>query len=90
MKKLLIQSFVSLLFIAATYAQTVDEVLADYFAANGQDKLLETTSMETKGKIIQGQFEIPFTSYHKRPFYFKSEAEFQGMKISSAFDGEKG
>ena len=90
MKKLLIQSFISLLFIAATYAQTVDEVLADYFAANGQDKLLETTSMETKGKIIQGQFEIPFTSYHKRPFYFKSEAEFQGMKISSAFDGEKG
>jgi len=90
MKKLIISSFVSLLLMATSFAQTVDEILDEYFATNGQDKLLETSSMETKGRIIQGQFEIPFTSWHKRPFYFKSEAEFQGMKISSAFDGEKG
>ncbi len=90
MKKLIIQIFISLIFVAMSFAQTVDEILADYFAANGQDKLLATESMTTKGKIIQGQFEIPFTSYHKRPYYFKSEAEFQGMKITSGFDGERG
>jgi outer membrane lipoprotein-sorting protein len=56
----------------------------------GQEKLLATTTFTTKGKIIQGQFEIPFTSTQKRPMKFRSEAEFQGMKIISAFDGEKG
>jgi hypothetical protein len=68
----------------------VDEILSEYFTVQGQDKLLETKSFTTKGKIIQGQFEIPFTSYQKRPMKFRSEAEFQGMKIVSAFNGESG
>ena len=90
MKKLIIPFFLSLIFISASFAQTVDEILAKYFEAQGQEKLLATNTFTTKGKIIQGQFEIPFTSYHKRPMKFKSEAEFQGMKIISAFDGETG
>ena len=90
MKKLIIPFFLSLIFISASFAQTVDEILAKYFQAQGQEKLLATNTFTTKGKIIQGQFEIPFTSYHKRPMKFKSEAEFQGMKIISAFDGETG
>jgi outer membrane lipoprotein-sorting protein len=90
MKKLIIPFFLSLIFISATFAQTVDEILAEFFKATGQEKLLATNTFTTKGKIIQGQFEIPFTSYHKRPMKFKYEAEFQGMKIISAFDGETG
>jgi len=68
----------------------VDEILAEYFLVIGQDKLLKTETFSTKGKIIQGQLEIPFTSSHKRPMKFRSDASFQGMEIASAFDGERG
>jgi len=90
MKKLIIPFLLSLIFITASFAQTVDEILAEHFAAIGQEKLLATNTFITKGKIVQQQFEIPFTSYHKRPMKFRSEAEFQGMKISSAYDGNIG
>jgi len=90
MKKLIIPFLLSLLFFTQSFSQTVDEILAEHFAVIGQEKLLETETFSTKGKIMQGQFEIPFTSYHKRPFYFKSEASFQGMEIISAYNGETG
>jgi len=77
-------------FASLSFSQTVDEILEQHFAAIGQEKLLATNTMSTKGKIVQGQFEIPFTSYQKRPMNFRSEAEFQGMKISSGFDGTQG
>jgi outer membrane lipoprotein-sorting protein len=90
MKKLIIPVLFSLLFFSQVNAQTVDEILANYFETIGQEKLLETETFTTKGKIIQGQFEIPFTSFHKRPMKFRMNASFQGMEIESAFDGEKG
>ena len=38
---------------AFTQAQSLDDVLKEYFAANGQDKLVKTSSMVTSGKINQ-------------------------------------
>lgn len=73
-----------------TNADTVDDILTLYFQTIGQDKLLATNTFITKGKIVQAQFEIPFTSYNKRPMNYKLEAEFQGMKIVSAFNGVSG
>jgi len=90
MKKLIIPILLSLIFFTQSFSQTVDEILAEHFAVIGQEKLLETETFSTKGKIMQGQFEIPFTSYHKRPMSFKSEATFQGMEIITAYDGESG
>ena len=90
MKKIFISLLLMMIIIPTSFAQTVDEILAEYFAVQGQEKLLATNTFTTKGKIIQGQFEIPFTSFQKRPMKFRSEAEFQGMKIVSAFDGETG
>jgi|APDOM4702015248_1054824.scaffolds.fasta_scaffold231358_1 hypothetical protein len=90
MKKLFGSFLISFIFISASYSQTVDEILAEHFNAVGQEKLLATNTLTMKGKIIQGQFEIPFTSMQKRPMNFRSEAEFQGMKILSGFDGTKG
>lgn len=90
MKKLIISVFISIFCVSFSSAQTVDEILAQYFETIGQEKLLATNTFSTKGKIVQGQYEIPFTSYHKRPMFFRSEAEFQGMQIVSAFDGEQG
>ncbi|NNG26633.1 MAG: hypothetical protein HKM87_03850 [Ignavibacteriaceae bacterium] len=90
MKKLIIPILLSILFFTQSFTQTVDEILAEHFAIIGQEKLLQTETFSTKGKIMQGQFEIPFTSHHKRPFSFKSEASFQGMEIISAYNGETG
>ena len=90
MKKLFIPLLFSFILFSQSFAQTVDEILAEHFAVIGQEKLLETNTFKTKGKIIQGQFEIPFTSSHKRPMMFRSDAAFQGMEIVSAFDGTNG
>jgi hypothetical protein len=89
-KNLIILLLLTFLIFPVINAQTVDEILAEHFAVIGQEKLLQINTFTTKGKIIQGQVEIPFTSYHKRPMYFRSEATFQGMEIMSAFDGESG
>jgi len=45
----------SVLLFTQVNAQTVDEILANYFETIGQEKLLETETFTTKGKIIQGQ-----------------------------------
>ena len=90
MKNLIVSFLLMMIFTSLSFAQTVDEILEQHFAASGQEKLLATNTFMSKGKIMQMQFEIPFTSYHKRPMKFRSEAEFQGMKISSAYDGNIG
>jgi hypothetical protein len=90
MKNLIISFLMTMIFASATFAQTVDEILAEHYNAIGQEKLLATNTLLMKGKIVQQSFEIPFTSFQKRPMNFRSEAEFQGMKISSGFDGTMG
>ena len=90
MKKLIIPFLLSLIFLSPSLAQTVDEILAEHFTVIGQEKLLATNTFTTKGKIVQGQFEIPFISYNKKPMNFRTDAEFQGMKIATAFDGKMG
>ncbi|MBT8392320.1 MAG: outer membrane lipoprotein-sorting protein [Ignavibacteria bacterium] len=90
MKNLIFLFTLTIFATISVTAQTVDEILEEHFAVIGQDKLLETNTFSTTGKIMQGQMEIPFTSYHKRPMYFRSEATFQGMEIITAFDGEEG
>lgn len=90
MKNLIKSILLAVIFFTTALPQTVDEILAEHFKAIGQDKLLAVNTMSTKGKIIQGQFEIPFASYQKRPMFYRTEAEFQGMKIISGFDGTKG
>ena len=90
MKNLIISFLMTMIFASATFAQTVDEILAEHYNAVGQEKLLATNTLMMKGKIVQQSFEIPFTSFQKRPMNFRSEAEFQGMKISSGFDGTMG
>jgi hypothetical protein len=77
MKKLFGSFLISLIFISASYSQTVDEILAEHYAATGQEKLLATNTLMMKGKIVQQQFEIPFTSF-QRPMNFRSEAESRG------------
>jgi len=90
MKKLITPFLLSLIFLSVSVAQTADAVLVEYFQTIGQEKLLKTNTYVTKGKILQAQFEIPFTAYNKKPMSYRLEAEFQGMKIITAFDGLSG
>ncbi len=90
MKNVIVSFVISLFLISVSLSQTVDEILAEHYNAVGQEKLLATNTLMMKGKIVQQSFEIPFTSFQKRPMNFRSEAEFQGMKISSGFDGTMG
>jgi hypothetical protein len=90
MKNLIKSILLAVIFIGTAIPQTVDEILAEHFKAIGQDNLLAVNTMSTKGKIVQGQFEIPFSSFQKRPMFYRTEAEFQGMKIISGFDGTNG
>jgi len=98
MKKLIILLILFIFSLPAAFAQledetnqeTVDDILTLYFQTIGQDKLLATNTYVTKGKIMQAEFEIPFTAYNKRPMSYRLEVEFQGMKIITAFDGTSG
>ncbi len=90
MKKLIIPFLLSLIFCAVPFAQTADAVLTEYFKVIGQENLLKTNTYVTKGKILQAEFEIPFTAYNKKSMNYRLEAEFQGMKIITAFNGESG
>ena len=90
MKKLIIPFLLSLIFLSVSVAQTADAVLTEYFQVIGQENLLKTNTYVTKGKILQAEFEIPFTAYNKKPMNYRLEAEFQGMKIITAFNGESG
>ena len=48
-------------------AQTLEEILANHFETVGQDKLPDVQSIVAKGKIIQGNIEIPITGYTNNP-----------------------
>ena len=98
MKKIIILFLLIVISLPLTFAQlddetnddTVNDILTLYFQTIGQDNLLKTNTYVTKGKILQSQFEIPFTAYNKRPMDYCLEAEFQGMKIVTGFDGTTG
>jgi outer membrane lipoprotein-sorting protein len=71
-------------------AQTLDEILTKYFETIGQDKLTQVQSIIVKGKLIQGNIEIPVMGYSKRPNKTRMEGTFQGLTFISAYNGETG
>jgi len=94
MKKIIMLLFLFLISLPVSLAQTeeyaADDILNLYFQTIGQDKLLKTNTYVTKGKLLNGKTEIPFISYNKRPMSYRLEAEINGMKIISAFNGVSG
>ena len=98
MKKIIILFLLIVISLSLTFAQlddetnddTVNDILTLYFQTIGQDNLLKTNTYVTKGKIIKGDTEITFTSYNKRPIYYRLETEIDNEKIISVFDGDSG
>lgn len=71
-------------------AQSLEDVLKEHFAASGQDKLLNLSSVKTTGKLVQSGMEIPFSQMAKRPGCVRIEGTFQGLSFIQTYNGKEG
>jgi len=81
------------LFPVLSYAQddlTLEEVLNNYYEAAGLNNYKNVNTIVFKGKMVMQGMEFPITLYKKRQDKIRTETEFQGNKIISAFDGKNG
>ncbi len=90
--KLLKSSFFisAILFAMTVQAQTVDEILANYFEnTGGLENWEKMESMKSIGKVPSPQGDFPFVIYAKKPNKMKLEIDIQGkVIIPQAYDGE--
>ncbi len=74
---------------AVAAGQTVDELLQKNLAARGGlDKVRATKSIRMTAKVHTDNIEIAASVQIKRTGMARIDAEFQGMKIVQAYDGE--
>src|SRR5262245_8990533 len=80
-----------LLLAPAVHAQTVDEILAKHFEAQGGlDKLKALNTMRITGSMTVGPgMDAPIVIERKRPAKDRTEFTFQGMVGAQVFDGEQ-
>ncbi len=71
-------------------AQSLDNILKEYFSAAGQDNLLKVNTQKITGKMIQGGMEIPFVQMAKRPGKMRVEATLQNLTLIQTFNGSEG
>lgn len=88
--KILSFSFIFIIFLTlATSAQTLDEILKQYYdARGGYDKIKSATTIKSTGKQTVQGIEIPFTILQKRPQQLRVEATVQSQTIIQGYDGE--
>lgn len=89
MKKITISIFALLLGLGLQ-AQSVDDILNNYFEnTGGLEKWQALETVEMSGKAPSPQGEFPFMVYNKRPNKMKIEVNIQGKTlIPQAYDGE--
>ncbi len=70
-------------------AQTVDEILKQYYEARGgYEKIKSVQTMKTTGKQMVQGIEVPFTFQQKRPNFLHIEATVQGQSIIQGYNGK--
>lgn len=86
----LLFAFAGALLAVPAQAQSLDEVLNNYYEAiGGQQAWLDINSMRATGRAMVGPgVEAPFVMMQKRPKMFRLEFTFQGMTGIQAYDGE--
>lgn len=89
MKKLLSLLLVSGLAMATMQAQSLDEVLQNYYTnIGGLDNWKALRSTKTIGRASQMGMEFPFTMVMTRPNKQKLVVDIQGSQFVEAFDGQ--
>ncbi|MCA1742157.1 MAG: outer membrane lipoprotein-sorting protein [Bacteroidales bacterium] len=81
---------VSLLVASVCSAQTLDEIVNKYYAANGSENLEKATTLIMEGRVSQMGTEMPMSIMVKKPGMVKMIITYSGMEIITAYDGEKG
>lgn len=91
LRKLIPLLALGLVLAPVVHAQTVDEVLAKHFEAEGGlDKLKSLQSRRVTGTMMMGPgMEAPIILEQKRPGKRRIEFTVQGMTGVQAFDGER-
>ncbi len=89
MKKLLFV-LTGLMAVAVINAQSLDEIVKKYNAANKQDALAKVKTIKVTGKVSAMGMELPLVMFMKNPDKIKMTYSFNGQEMVMAFDGEKG
>jgi outer membrane lipoprotein-sorting protein len=72
----------------ASFAQTVDDIVAKNLKARGGiEKFKSVNSMKISATVTAQGMKLPVTIWSKRPNMMREETDFQGQKIVRAFDG---
>lgn len=89
MKKLFSFLFITVISAATLQAQTVDEILANYFENIGGEKnWAEMKSLKMEGKMSMQGMDLPMTIYSKAPNKQYVEISVMGKTIVEAYNGE--
>lgn len=86
------------LFLAATFllaatalnAQSLDDIISSYTAANKLDKVGNIKTIKIAAKTSVMGMDMPIEMWMKSPDKIKTVTSFQGQEMIQLFDGEKG
>lgn len=89
MKKLIL-ILTCLLAVTVVSAQSLEEIVKKYSAANKLDKVGALKTIKITGNTSMMGMEIPMEVWMKNPDKVKTVSNFNGQEIISVFDGVKG
>ncbi len=79
-----------LIIMSVISAQTLDEIVKKYTAANKLDQVSNLQTIKITANMSMMGMEMPMVMWMKNPNKIKSVTTFNGQEMVQAFDGEKG
>jgi outer membrane lipoprotein-sorting protein len=79
-----------LLMMSVISAQTLDEIVKKYTAANKLDQVANLKTIKITANMSMMGMEMPMILFMKNPNKIKSVTTFNGQDMVQVFDGEKG
>ena len=89
MKKIL-TVVAGLMIVALLQAQTLEEIVKNYSAANKLDKVAQLSTIRISAKMSMMGMDMPMELWMKNPDKIKSQVSMNGQDVISVFDGTKG
>jgi len=89
MKKLLLITACLFAFLAIN-AQSLENIVKNYTAANKMDKIAGLKTIKITAKMSMMGMDMPMEMWMKNPDKIKTVTSFSGQNIIASFDGEKG